>query len=272
MSDYSNSLATAEPILDADGKIAEKLSCARCGAYLVGSQPAEFCPECHTPVADSIQSTRLCFSNYGWLVGISRGFTLIIAGAILSVVNIVFGSGILLLLQQILWATVGPIVLLYGVWQVTAPEPRDDVLPALEQARTRLRAAALATIPLFLVRFAETFTTLEFGYIGNIAAVVLLVFSVPYAREIARRIPDPRIEKAFTIAASGLATMFVVALLPALPIDVDDPQLLLLMATTILVVVAGLSVWLLVVLVQYRKRLSLAIDVAQERYMRQLTK
>lgn len=270
--DSSSSSVTAEVILDAAGTISEKLPCASCGTYLIGAQPSGFCRECNEPAADSLESTRLCFSNYGWLAGISRSSMAIIAGAILSGVSIEYGSGPLLLLQRFLWSTIGPIILLYGVWQATSPEPRDDVLPVFEKARSRLRAAMLATIPLLLIRILEELMIIEFAYFGHAAAVVLLVFSVPYAREVARRIPDARIEKAFPIAAIGQAAVIVAGLLVESSIGADGPDLLLFVAFSLWVIQTGLFVWLLIVLALYRRKLRLAIDVAEERYMRQLTK
>src|SRR5688572_24517360 len=75
-----------EVALDESGRLAEDIGCRGCGYNLRGLNLGAACPECSTPVGDSIAGDLLSFANPEWIQGLASGARLVAFGQIASIV------------------------------------------------------------------------------------------------------------------------------------------------------------------------------------------
>jgi hypothetical protein len=109
--------------------VSDDLTCRRCGYNLRGLEVSGRCPECNSDVALSMQSDMLSFANPYWLRTLARGATVLCVGLSLG---LLFSLGSFLLPRFVRWPNYPfliasifgwPVVMLAGLWLVTAPDP-----------------------------------------------------------------------------------------------------------------------------------------------------
>lgn len=220
--------ATPEPPVQTtapgDGSILNAdRSCFRCSYNLRGLPIAGVCPECGTPVQDSLRGILLQFASAEYLSTIHSGLSLILNGillmVLLSVVSIFIGinasgvaggdPGLVLAGLQI----IPSVMMLLGYWKYTEPDPgfAGTELPAAARKVMRVTVViqAATTAAGFLLSFA-TIVFLAGGAATSGASAVLLVVGIVnitgigafvvqffatmrYTRWMASRVPDARI-------------------------------------------------------------------------------
>ena len=93
--------------IGADGNLAADRACVRCGYNLRGLPRAGVCPECSTPVADSLRTKILKYSSPEYLAKLHRGVFLVQTAIIIQILMgfAVFGAAIALkgALAQLQW-------------------------------------------------------------------------------------------------------------------------------------------------------------------------
>jgi len=209
-------------MLDADQ------ACIRCSYNLRGLPVAGRCPECGTPVADSLRGTLLQYAAPEYLATIHAGLRLVLFSILASVAFMVIGiiagiwmpglSGFELLLQGVNFIIV--VVAIVGYWRFTTPDPLFAGQEKPDAARKVARAAVAVQAAMAAVSFIVAFSgggavaapgpgappgALLLFMIGMIAGLVSLVgfavqfFSIMrYTRWLGRRVPDD-----FLIRRSG---------------------------------------------------------------------
>lgn len=121
---------------DPEGRIDQDLSCIACDYNLRGLPPDGTCPECGRQVQDSLSAYRLCFADPAWLRRIARGLGwLIWSMAASAACSLALDKGIriivppltaadsLIPMTRMCIAAVLAVIVLFGWWQVTWPEP-----------------------------------------------------------------------------------------------------------------------------------------------------
>lgn len=207
--------------LDADGKIAQDVTCIRCGYNLRGLPQDRQCPECGTAIGRSLHGDFLRFRDPDWVESLASGMNWIVAGIVCSVVfgcvagATVRGGGFGLSGAQapltLLVSMATGLVSFIGYWKVTSPDPAS---PETEDRWTSRQIARFGVV----FRFVGTPTV---GLVGNLlagipaSAVVLGICSwiistigqfafMTYARRIALRVPDEKLARHTRIVMWGL--------------------------------------------------------------------
>lgn len=202
----------APVMLDADQ------ACIRCAYNLRGLPMAGRCPECGTPVADSLRGSLLQYAGPEYLATIHRGLILVL-GAILASVASLF---LAIFLGVILAGTTAPALLnsgigflislvsILGYWWFTVPDPLFAGVHKPDNARRVTRAAILVqaagTLVSFMVEFSGRagglgpvaatgrFAVKDLGtaaWLASLVAFAVQFFAVMlYTRWLARRVPD----------------------------------------------------------------------------------
>lgn len=118
--------------IGADGNLTADRACVRCGYNLRGLPRAGVCPECSTPVADSLRTKVLKYSSPEYLAKLHRGVFLVQTAIIIQILMgfAVFGAAIALkgALAQLQWIAgfVGLLIAamsLYGWWLFSELDP-----------------------------------------------------------------------------------------------------------------------------------------------------
>lgn len=201
----------------AGGFVDSDRACTKCSYNLRGLPLSGACPECGQPVADSLRGILLQFAGKEYLATVGGGLSIVlnvIIGTILLFIAMFAiavlagggnpGAGMGILLQAI--DTSLTLLLLYGVWRYTAPDPGFVGAEKPNSARAVVRIAvgihaiaATMNLVLLLVTQSAVGTTLSgiagiITMISGAAAVVawfVQVFGVlRYTRWLASRIPD----------------------------------------------------------------------------------
>lgn len=229
-------------LYDDAGTIIKDLYCRRCGYNLRGLRDDGRCPECGSAVGLSTHGDLLHFADPDWVGNLARGGRLLMRGltvAILAVIVSACGGGILgtlggggsgpspaisipiILLQLIVMGAT--IVVYYGVWLITSPDPSRVGEDASVTARKIVRIGVLGGLLSTVVEVIDTF-----GNSGPPAGVVLqavnllgsLLFMagwlayLRYAGKLAGRIPDDAlVRRARQLFRLHIALFVLVALL-----------------------------------------------------------
>ncbi|MCZ6837236.1 MAG: hypothetical protein O7G85_15785 [Planctomycetota bacterium] len=207
---------------DDEGNIAEPVACRQCGYNLQGLQPGANCPECATPVFQSIRGDELHFCDPNWVTSLAKGTLFILIGILTT-----FGGGILfgvgigvytamsngvinpnVIVSFSLVFALPSLLIIFGSWRLTAPDPgQTDSEPTLSARRlTRwCMMASVVAIPMKMMGNDNA------AMMGNPAAaistqamalqfltlfaqgvtVVGYVAALLYLTRLARRIPHP---------------------------------------------------------------------------------
>lgn len=216
-------------VLDPDGRLAIDAACTACGYNLRTLLPAARCPECNTPVAETLGSARIVFYDPQWiddffaaLKPIKIGMALIVAPAIIGLVVLPIGA--VTALRQVAEALVvfsplisllGLMVLLVGTRRLGAlpiePAPHADFAPHARAIRRGFWGALTALLALLIL--AGTFAlgrgqALALGFpipaaifVGVLSTSAFVARDLTRAR-LARRISGQRNSLAFLVAAT----------------------------------------------------------------------
>jgi hypothetical protein len=193
--------------------VLENLPCRNCSYNLRTLPTTGTCPECGSPVADSLHRDLLRGSSPFWLKTIRFGTRVVIWATVATFIlysRVMNGSR--------MWTYIGvgyiPLVALAaGLWIVTAANQawNDDEKDAV--LRRAIRALAISwPMQAFIVLFVQEFPSLlkpdsrEFltVVLGALQCVSMILFLV-YVRRLALRIPDNDIASGLTRAAWGYA-------------------------------------------------------------------
>ncbi len=124
--------------LDEAGRIANDLSCRRCGYNLRGLNQEAACPECATAIGRSIHGDLLRFCDPAWVDRLAKGSRWIISGFLVSFAlgwarfGIAFAAGNffggnlpvpLLVAATSLVSAASGLVIVVGIWWLTTPDP-----------------------------------------------------------------------------------------------------------------------------------------------------
>ena len=229
----ATALDTMPPVrLDANGMVADDISCRRCGYNLRSLSPAGRCPECGTAVGRSLRGDLLQFSDPQWVDKLASGMNWIVA----SIVVGVFSGAILAIVIGMLGAFGNPTIIfvaapamqlglgavaLIGYWKVTTPDPAklepEDGLSARKIVRaSQIANYALAPIVQVLLPIAF-WTSQGLNLLSTLIGLAGMFAIFIYARSLAIRVPDEQLARHCRIVMWGLAVMmslsFVVAVI-----------------------------------------------------------
>jgi len=250
--------------------------CIRCGYDLKGLDASGTCPECGTPISDSIRSDRLVFANPAFVRRLRSGaLTLLltlVTGAVILVLSIL--SGILMILAGPFWLLLPLVVLLHlaGWWVFASPEPHAPARQG-EPKRKKLRSVSVVSflgLLLFVGLPALRYQSLMF--IPSVTIfIVTLVFgamsittATRYVEVIADRLENKRIrvrarDVRFLTAAIILVVLSAVACL-TLGIGADADIILGVTALVLGAVLVFVYFLMLAMLVAALDRVGTAIE------------
>lgn len=204
------------PLVDQDR------GCVRCGYNLLGLRVNGICPECGTPVADSLKGFLLQFSDATYLKTVQSGVGLVLNAIllmiVLSVIGLVagvaaasggVGSQATIQVGLAFGSLVLTGMLLLGYWRYSQPDPAYVGMERTDSARSVIRGSviAMAIISLLslviqvmlLLSFAAADVTiigifvaisLALNLLSLVAWLVNFIATTRYTRWLAGRIPD----------------------------------------------------------------------------------
>lgn len=186
--------------------------CVGCGYNLLGASVAGVCPECGTPVAQSMGSGMLGDASPAYRASLVRGLGWIIHG-ILALIVLGIGAGLassmLGLRTDVIeeGVTLLPACLIYaGYWVYSTPEPGYNGTDEPRRTRAVLRVSVAATAACTLGSAIGTPLRSLLPATGGLltpllallalarglAVLVTLFCTLQYTRWIAQRIPSPK--------------------------------------------------------------------------------
>jgi hypothetical protein len=249
----------------AGGLIDADIACRRCGYNLRGLVADGACPECFHPVRQSVRGNALEFSDPLWLRTLARGASLVRWGAMPPALCILL-IGLwrnppwwLLTLMACSCAFVA-----FGLWKLTTPDPGvpDNARQAL--ARRILRACTLTMIVLPVgIPFASAWpTALMWSYVAMTVAVGItcIVAFFRHLRDLARRLPDAKLERETRIVMWGLVGSYILITLIAAaalaPGQLRSPfDWIFSLSCTFLIATQVFTLWCLTLIGHYRSKL-----------------
>lgn len=213
--------ASAVPLVDGDR------SCIKCSYNLRGLPIAGKCPECGTPVADSLKGFLLQHASAEYRAAIGSGLSLVLNGILLMIVIMVVnvfivvalgggGSQTAVLITMMLGLI--PTVMTYlGYLRYTEPDPGYIGLEPPNSAREVLRITLIITGTAQLIQIGLTFAgasagkfargggagavtlldglTILIAVVAGIAWIVQFFCVLKYTNWLSNRVPDPFIAK-----------------------------------------------------------------------------
>lgn len=221
--------------MNADNILNEDVQCLGCGYNLRGLDTAGRCPECNTPVNSSNTPNLLRYANPDWLGQVKFGFDLVIIavlGGLVAgfIVGFIFGflaPGLLPVVMIVFGlATYG--VQIWGVYLITAPEPRASITEEANSARNLTRLLILLGLGANGLNWVSQLLGLGAFFvvmgmmISSVIGIGLYYYGFSYAAQLAERIPDPKLVKnsstmkwclivltALTVIATIFASIFL---------------------------------------------------------------
>ena len=187
--------------------------CLRCSYNLRGLPTDGPCPECGTPVQDSLRGSLLQFSSLEYLGTLVNGLSLLTCGLILLVVGIIGGLTALALrgsldggMGLLCLVFLAGLLIFIGHWLYTAPDPA-LVEGELRRSARRIARGTLVAIALlfglmmllgfnlFGVRNQAAVKVFVLAFVSCLLGVfVLFIATMRYTRSLIARIPDPTLE------------------------------------------------------------------------------
>lgn len=225
----ATALGAMPPVnLDANGMVADDISCRHCGYNLKSLSPTGRCPECGTAVGRSLRGDLLQYSDPQWVDKLASGMNWIVASIIVG-----FFSGIILAIvggilggfgnAVVLFAAVPAIQLglgaigLVGYWKVTTPDPAKLEGENVATARKIVRVSQVTTYALAPITQMMTAVAFWLSHvltaISGIVGVVGMFAIFIYARTLALRIPDEKMARHCRIVMWGLAVLTTVSVI-----------------------------------------------------------
>lgn len=202
-------------------EVSADLQCMTCGYSLRGLTRDSLCPECGTPVRDSVRGDLLFYRNTEYVKTLKRGLSLILNGLLLYIIimlavvfsGVAVGAGLIAGTTNSIeyMGTIGivgvSVMILLGWWLFTQRDPgvSEEHEP---KARQITRIAVVANLAVALGSFVvESLVIL--GISSVILDILSFVFSLLwfaafgtqffagmlYLRRLARRLPSPKIHQ-----------------------------------------------------------------------------
>lgn len=190
------------------------VACIFCGYNLRGLLPTGRCPECGSPIADSIRGDFLKFADPAWLDKLRLGTSLklwnilvaILAGLAGGLLAVLTGLSALVPLVAMIAGVLG----LWATFLITTQEPRislqEDPITLRKVIRTCALAAFVGSIiqqgvsagPGASLGSASVLIAVLGGILG-LAGVVAMFGELVYYRRFALRIPDAKLARSTRI-------------------------------------------------------------------------
>lgn len=197
--------------LDAEGRIADDLTCRRCGYNLRMLKADAQCPECDAAVSLSMQGDYFKFAEPDWVETLASGINWIILGSALTILGSITLSFAIAFARlpffyNQVFTTALSLITTIGFWRVTTPDPgKKETSSFNARVLTRYWTSigllispwmqyAMLTIP--AVQVAASLAMAPLGIIGTIAMF-------KYARQLAFGVPDPAMARGFRINMWG---------------------------------------------------------------------
>ncbi len=198
--------------------VTDTRACIKCGYSLQGLATSGVCPECGTPVADSLRGTLLQFSAPEFIATIRQGHVWVLNGILASIIvgvaTVVIalatsGSAAMMTLMQFVNLGIAVFIFL-GYLKLTEPDPQFQGTEKPDSARNIVRIAVIAQIVISVLQIVLNFAvpasaagpsglaaalTLVLTLAGFAGLAVQFFAMMLYTRWLAARIPDEHIVK-----------------------------------------------------------------------------
>ncbi len=200
--------------------------CFKCSYDLRGLRMDGNCPECGTPVADSLRGILLQFADKEYIAQITSGVSLVLNAILLTVVAMVlniaataigaasgFAPGNVQLIVSIMMFGLA-IMSCIGYFRFATPDPGFTGTEYPDTARRIIRFVVVIQIVIAVIQFIAGLLTLSslgsltdgigpvllvgtivFGLISLVAWAVLIISVMSYLHWLGKRIPDAHIER-----------------------------------------------------------------------------
>lgn len=231
------SLAPAQPVPPPAAPLEPKLingdlPCSRCAYNLRGLTSDMRCPECGTPIAQSLYGNWLRFADPEWLKKLQLGAALKLWGLLVSVVltflvgffiGLLGAMGIAFPALMIGAELIGGLLSLVATFCITAPEPTVGKSEDPVNLRKAIRVCAVAGLLGGLLSESRTpgAVNVVLAVLGGTLSLIGLVTifgEFVYLRRFARRIPDPKLAERTTLVMWGFGISTAVTAVFALAV------------------------------------------------------
>ena len=242
------------------------VECIDCGYDLHGLDEAGQCPECGTPINDSIRGNLLAYADREWLTQLRRGTEALRFATALAIIGTVvqrfaaeaaieamgpraflISAGVFRMLVSLVW--------IGGLFALTAPEPRRTELVHEDPVTLRRLMRTCAGISLIgaglelVIHFAP-----ESLWVEQLAVAVLLTWPMTvaafvgvflYYRRLAYRIPNKDLARQARVVMWGFVICYLVLLAGAIGAWASNSRLVVLPMCGALVGLVVFVLWLL---------------------------
>jgi Zn finger protein HypA/HybF involved in hydrogenase expression len=217
---------TPAEMLDENGHVRVDLPCRGCGYNVRTLVSAARCPECNTPVSRSCQGSLLRYSEPGYVGRLARGAYWVRQAIWLGVAGFVLFAAVPSFLRGVsatgmAWAVdaafetfiaVLALLVLVGMWWITAPEPGASDLFQPKRTRQIVRGGLGATVLLAFLSFCiyrlppllPALAVLILGLALSISFAGLAIAYLRYLAELAQRFPEPEVARKARGTARGV--------------------------------------------------------------------
>lgn len=150
------------PNIPVDMNLTAGRACNKCGYALTGLAPAGLCPECGTPVSDSLRGILLQYASQEYIREVRSGLSLYLNGILVYIV--VFVALIFIGVTSAMGGTpatslqaigtglglIPAMMMIFGFWKYTTPDPayagQENPKSARQVARIALIVSAVGTL------------------------------------------------------------------------------------------------------------------------------
>lgn len=260
------------------------LACRHCGFNLRGLATDRTCPECGTPVANSLREDWLRYSDPAWIRQVAQGARVlawtIIAGIVLGMVagGIKSADEKLGVLIELATNAAVSLVQVWAVWLATTPEPAKEIEPqvtARALARWGTLGSAVANLVSMVLALGSTGMSqanAAFAVVAGVMGLAGFFGTFVYARSLALRMPDPVLASQTKTVMWGYVITMGVGLLfvaiAAVTAGASGVGVAPLAAVACGVGIGGLvfGIWSIVLALRYSARLLAAADAAEHNW------
>lgn len=200
------------------GVVVADVPCVGCGYNLRGLSKGAACPECGRDIARSLRSSRLVLADPAWLRCLLWGTNWILLGfafglvmlVLLGIVQSTLADADPLWQGLAVWGFAMPpgLVILWGCWRLTAPEPGrrwgwrlDFARPMARYGAVTVAAMAVLVLPLSFIHVGLVIAAMG---VAGLAVTAAGFAALWYGRSLAWRIPD----RLLAVQAVGLTVLY----------------------------------------------------------------